>query len=131
MDGNRQGVDKEKRTFAGEVKICVPAGRSSLNGLSRERDQRGLTEENAGQGWMDGHRQGVDEEKRAFAGEVKFVCQQGGACCRLDDEGRGPAQGAAWFEFSSCYELRDHGLCRQNRSALWWIIASIHGVDEN
>ena len=37
MNGNRQGVHKEKRTFAGEVTICVPAGRSSLIGLSREK----------------------------------------------------------------------------------------------
>ena len=72
------------------------------------------------------------EEKRTFADEVtNWRASREGARCRLDDGKEEPAQGAAWFEFSSCYELRNHGLCRQNRSALWWIFASIHGVDEN
>ena len=71
--------------------------------------QHGLNEEDAGRRWMDGHRQGVDEEKRIFADEVTNLHQ---AHCRLDDGKKGPAQGAAWFEFSSCYELRNHRLCR-------------------
>ena len=60
------------------------------------------------------------EENRTFAGEVKIcVPAERGLANRLDDGKEEPAQGAAWFEFSYCYELRNHGLCRQNRSSLW------------
>jgi hypothetical protein len=52
MDGNRQGVGEEKRTFADEVKICMPAERGSPIDLTREKK---------------------------------------------------PAQGVAWFEFSYCH----------------------------
>jgi len=69
----------------------------------------------------------VGRVKRTFADEVTNLHQEG-ARCRLDDGKEGPAQGTVWFKFSYCYELRNHGLCRQNRSALLWIFASIHDV---
>jgi hypothetical protein len=66
--------------------------------------QRGLNEEDAGRRWMDGNRQGVGEEKkRTFPDEVKNLhARRKGLATRLD-EGKGPAQGVAWFEFSYCH----------------------------
>ena len=81
-------------------------------------------------GWMESTRT-RREEKRTFADEVKNLRASREELAVALTMERRPAQGVAWFEFSYCYELRNHGLCRQNRSALWWIFASIHGVDEN